>query len=293
MNRKKMKKLMGSCLLLLSLMLISTFSVSAATKNPTKVNLRIGSSRQNVYKSYDVTGDSKVDQFNIALGLNGKIDKKDSNGYYNNIFISINDKTYIMKSATYFYGAKASLYTLANGKPYLYIDAITDNDYHAVCGLFNYDKSKKKMVTAVNFTTLFNGYAARCSGDIVKISGNTIKVRYGLMCYSLGGCTITYNYTYKNGKLLRTSYYGTLVNISKGQHLTKLLTAKRTLTAYKAPGTTQKAFTIKKGGPVKIMQVWRKGNSMYIKLMYGGSYGWIKAATANTSQQFSDVVYVG
>lgn len=295
MNEKKMKKFFGICLFLAGMMLLSLLPVNAASRvtNPRKVKLNIGSERQNVYKSYDITGDGVVDQINVAVGYGNKIDQKDSNGYYNRFFVSINDKTFILKSSSYFYGARAILYTLPNGKPYLYLDAVTDNDYHAVCGLFNYDRSSKKMVTAVNFASLFNGYAGGCSADIIKINGNTFTVRYGMMSYSLGGCTVEYNYAYKNGKLLRTSYYGKLVNISKGQTNTKLLTAKRNLTAYSMPGTNKKAFTIKKGAPVKIMQVWKKGSSMYIKLMYGGRYGWIKAAGINTPQQFSDVFYAG
>lgn len=72
-----------------------------------------------------------------------------------------------------------------------------------------------------------------------------------MMSYSLGGCNIDYNYTYK------------------------------------------KAFKIKKGGSVKIMQVWKKNTSLYIKVKYRNKYGWIKAAGINTSQQFSDVAYAG
>lgn len=290
-EKKKMRKLLGACLLMLGMMVISVFSVSAAS-NPRSVNLRVGSSRQNVYKSYDITGDRQVDQINIAVGSGNKIDKKDSNGYYNRIFVSINDKTYILKTG-YFYSARAKLYTLSNGKPYLFLETSSDNDYHEISGLFSYDRSKKKIVTAVNFTSLFNGYAGRSSGTIVKMSGNTITVRYGMMSYSLGGCNIDYNYTYKSGKLVRTSYYGKLVGISKKQGTSNVLTAKRNLTAYTAPGTTRKAFTIKKGGVVKIMQVWKKDTSLYIKVMYGSKYGWIKAAGVNTSQQFSDVVYAG
>lgn len=291
MNGKKMKKLLGACLLMLGMMIISTFSVSAAS-NPRSVNLRVGSSRQNVYKSYDITGDRQVDQINIATGYGNRIDKKDSNGYYNSIFVSINDKTYILKTGC-FYSAKAKLYTLSNGKPYLFLETSSDNDYHDISGLFNYDQSKKKLVTAVNFTSLFKGYATRSSGTVVKMNGNTITVRYGMMSYSLGGCDVDYNYTYKNGRLVRTSYYGKLIGISKEQGKANVLTAKRNLTACTAPGTTRKAFTIKKGGSVKIMQVWKKDASLYIKVMYGGKYGWIKAAGLNTSQQFSDVVYAG
>ena len=291
MNEKKMRKLLTACFLMLGMMIISAFSVSAAT-NPKSVNLRVGSSRQNVYKSYDITGDRQVDQINVAVGYGNKIDKKDRNGYYNCIFVSINDRTFTLKTG-YFYSLKAKLYTLSNGKPYLFLDTTTDNDYHELSALFNYDSSKKKLVTALNTTSLFSRYAGRSNGTIVKMSGNTITVRYGMMSYSLGGCSIDYNYTYKGGKLVRTSYYGKLVSISKREGKSNLLTARRNLTAYTAPGTTKKAFTVRKGGAVKIVQVWKKDNSLYIKVMYGSKYGWIKAAGVNTSQQFSDVVYAG
>lgn len=291
MNKKKRKKIIGVCLLLLGMMVISVFSVSAAS-NPKSVNLRVGSNRQNVYKSYDITGDNQVDQINIAVGYGNKIDKKDSNGYYNNIFVSINDKTQILKTG-YFYSARAKLYTLSNGKPYLFLETSSDNDYHEISGLFSYNRSKKKIELATDFTSLFNGYAGRSAGTIVKMSGNTITVRYGMMSYSLGGCNIDYNYTYKNSKLVRTSYYGKLISISKKQENSNILTAKRNLIAYTAPGTTRKSFTIKKEGSVKILQVWKKNTSLYIKVLYGGKYGWIKAAGINTSKQFSDVVYAG
>ena len=291
MNKKKMKKILGICLLLFGMMVISVFSVSAAS-NPKAVSLRVGSSRQNVYKSYDITGDRQVDQINIAVGYGDKIDKKDSNGYYNSIFISINDTTQILKTG-YFYSARAKLYTLSNGKPYLFLETSSDNDYHEISGLYSYNSIKKKVETAVNFTTLFNGYTGRSSGTIVKMNKNTITVRYGMMSYSLGGCSIDYNYTYKNGKLVRTSYYGKLISISKRQGNSNVLTAQRNLSAYTAPGTAKKAFTIPKGRSVKIMQVWKKNTGLYIKVMYRGKYGWIKAAGINTSQQFSDVAYAG
>ncbi|MGO4946783.1 hypothetical protein ACTQ50_10360 [Blautia sp. Sow4_E7] len=288
MNKKKM---LGIWLLLLGMMVISVFSVSAAS-NPKSVNLRVGSNRKNVYKSYDITGDHQPDQINIAVGYGNKIDKKDSNGYYNNIFVSINDKTQILETG-YFYSARAKLYTLSNGKPYLFLETLSDNDYHEISGLFSYNRSKKKIETAIDFTSLFNGYAGRSAGTIVKMSGNKITVRYGMMSYSLGGCSIDYNYTYKNDKLVRTSYYGKLISISKRQGKPNVLIAKRKLVAYTVPGTKKKAFTIKKGGSVKIMQVWKKTTSLYIKVKYESKYGWIKAAGINTSQQFSNVVYAG
>lgn len=291
MNEKKMKKILGICLLLFGMMIISSFSVNAAS-NSRSVNLRVGSSRQNVYKSYDITGDRQADQINIAVGYGNKIDKKDRNGYYNSIFVSINDKTQILRTG-YFYSARARLYTLSNGKPYLFLETSSDNDYNDISGLFSYNNSRKKIETAVDFTSLFNGYVGRSSGRIVRMSKNTITVRYGMMSYSLGGCSIDYNYTYKNGKLVRTSYYGKLINISKRQKNSNILTAKRNLSAYTAPRTNRKAFTIKKGGSVKIMQVWKKNSNMYIKVKYRNKYGWIKAAKINTSQQFSDVAYAG
>ena len=291
MNKKKMKKILGVCFLLLGMIVISAFSVNAAS-NPKSVSLRVGSSRQNVYKSYDITGDHQVDQINIAVGYGSAIDEKDSNGYYNSIFVSINDTTQILKTG-YFYSARAKLYTLSNGAPYLFLETSSDNDYHEISGLFSYNSIKKQIETAVDFTSLFNDYAGRSSGSIVKINKNTITVRYGMMSYSLGGCNIDYNYTYKNGKLVRTSYYGKVISISKKQESSNVLTAKRKLRAYTAPGRARKAFTIKKGGSVKIMQVCKKNTILYIKVMYKGRYGWIKAAKIDTSQQFSDVAYAG
>ena len=174
MKKKKMKKILSVCLLLLGMMVISVFSVSAASK-PRSVTLRVGSSRQNVYKSYDITGDSQVDQINIAVGYGDEIDKKDSNEYYNSIFVSINDKTQILKTG-YFYSARAKLYTLSNGKSYLFLETTSDNDYHEISGLFRYNNIKKEIETAVDFTSLFNGYAGRSSGTVVKINKNDSKV---------------------------------------------------------------------------------------------------------------------
>lgn len=162
-----MKKILGICLLLFGMMVISVFSVSAAS-NPQSVNLRVGSDRQNVYKSYDITGDHQVDRLNIAVGYGSNIDQKDSNGYYNSIFVSINDETQILNTG-YFYSAKAKLYTLSNGKSYLFLETSSDNDYHEISGLFTYNNIKKKIETAVDFTSLFNGYVGRSSGTIVKM----------------------------------------------------------------------------------------------------------------------------
>ena len=94
-----------------------TVRVSVKRFNSTTVTLR----PDRTYRDYDITGDQKKDTLLVRqIGHNGYA--------YDNLEIYVNGKKQPLSThLNYFFDTKIKLYTLENGKPFLYIDAAGDN----------------------------------------------------------------------------------------------------------------------------------------------------------------------
>lgn len=91
--------------------LLPAETTSAA--NPAMVTLKMNKT----YTGYDVTGDKKKDKIVVKPGGY-------SYGAYKSLAVYVNGKKQTLTgNDLYFYGLSIKLYTLSNGKPFLYIDA--------------------------------------------------------------------------------------------------------------------------------------------------------------------------
>lgn len=238
------------------------------------------------YKSYDITGDQKKDTFYIKT-------ISDEYGNFKTAVVSINGKAVWQIKNKHFYDMKAKLITLSNGKPFLYLYAVADNGGGPVCGLFQYKSGKLRQV--INFKTLFKDYGMHQNGDIVKIGKDRVTARFYVMSYSLGPSYVDYTYVYQSGTLKRTSSTGSFY-FTSGKN-TRTLTVNKAMSAYKTAGSSNRAFTLKKGSQVTLGKCWVNSGRVYLQVKYNGKYGWIKALNkapqTNNDKQFSNVQYAG
>lgn len=257
--------------------------------NPQIVKLRTNKT----YKSYDITGDKKKDTIKVKIHKNSRYD------YYDSLTVTVNGKNaYSFKNQFFYAGPYDNvdiiLYTLKNGKPFLYLYAQADNGDGPVCGVFQYKSGKLKEI--INFQTFFKDYGIHQSGEVVTINGNSITVRYYVMSFALGPCYVTYNYLYKNGTLCRTSNTANFEKIYSYGKITNTFISNKMITAYTSVSAKRKAFTMKKGAIVQVDKCYCNGKSFLIRVKYKGKYGWIKAQKGyldEKNRQFSNVTYAG
>ena len=288
MKSKKIDKLWELIIfLLLALTVIVARPVKAA--GSTRVDLRTG----HTYRYYDVTGNGKNDKFAVKAATTSAYT---GNGYYDTVNIYVNGKK---QSISYkkapFYRLNATLYIFDNDKPLLYLGAKSDNDHKYINGILKYENGKWKYL--LDMTKVFGNYKQYARGEVISNSGKDLKVRYEIMCWTLGFCRVDYTYTYEKGGLKRKSSYGKIVNYFALDSGKGKLTANKTIRAYKECGDGEIAFVLRKGKKVTV-QKWRyTGGKLYIQLKYGTKTGWINGQKQKrfvTSEQrlFSNLPYV-
>ena len=281
---KKTSKLFAA--MILTLICAVGIGASAFAANPTSVTLKPGKT----YKSYDITGDKMPDT--IVISQKKHLYEGEDTGVYKGMRVLVNGKQVYALNDFYFY-LQTKLYTLDNGKPFLYIDATSDDYGVTACGLFRYQSGALKQVVD------FHKVALKCGegqGADVKVKGNTFIADYGLETYSFSQARVRYYYKYTNGTLKRTSSIGSFWEIGF-KTAPRSLTTRIKLTAYKSQTSDRKAFTIPAGKSIRIDKCYWNKNYMRFRVWYNGRYGWVKAATStyeknnvgSFSRQFKNV----
>lgn len=281
-SKENNKLLEIAIILLMALAVMIVHPVKAAAS--TRVDLREGQT----YTCYDVTGDGKSDRFSVrAVGQ----------GYYNAVYIDVNGSRQCIKPKNVnapFYSLTARLYIFDNGSPLLYLGAESDNDHKYINGILKYENGKWKYL--LNMTNIFGNYKQYTRGEVISNSGKELKVRYEVMCWTIGFCRVDYTYVYENGILRRKSSFGQLINYQT-RYGSDILTANKTIRAYKGYGTGGTAFVLRAGNNVTVRK-WRyTGGKLYIQLKYGTKTGWItgqqaKQFVTSEQKQFSNAPYV-
>lgn len=176
-------------MLILGLGLIKTHPVSAVSSIP--VDLETGY----IYTYYDVTGDGRKDNFTVkAVSLDTYYT---GDGYYNAVYLCVNGKGQYIKLKNMqmpFYSLKARLYIFDNARPLLYLSAKSDNDHKFINGILRYENGRWKYL--LDMTKAFGDYKQYARGEVIDNSGNNLKVRYEVMCWTIGFCRLDYTYTY-------------------------------------------------------------------------------------------------
>ncbi len=276
-----------TCACICLLFLLHPQSVYAA--NPAAVTLKEGKT----YTGYDITGDRRNDRISMDLYKNNSYDM------YDTVKISINGHTAYSLRSDPFFEYKTILYTLSNQKPFLYVYCIADNYDGPVCALFQYQSGKLKKV--IDFQNMFPGCGSHCYGEVLKVSGNSIKAEFYVMSYTIGPSHYRYNYSYKGGTLKRTSTIGTLFFSRSMSGKKNTFTANKRIALYTSANAKKVSFFLNRKDTIKFDRIYRGSYGTWLrgKCTRGGQKGksgWIKCLTRPLyypNHLFSDVGYAG
>ena len=194
-----------------------------------------------------------------------------------------------------FYSLKATLYIFDNARPLLYLSAKSDNDHKFINGILRYENGRWKYL--LDMTKAFGDYKQYARGEVIDNSGNNLKVRYEVMCWTIGFCRLDYTYIYKNGVLKPASSYGKIIDYRTRYNGDRTIIANKSIRAYKKCGGGGTSFVLRKGNKA-VVQKWRyTGGRLYISLKYGSRTGWIngqkqKNFVSSEQQWFSNLPYV-
>lgn len=126
----------------------------------------------------------------------------------------------------------------------------------------------------LDMTKAFGNYKQYARGEVISNNGNDLRVRYEIMCWTIGFCRVDYAYVYENGVLRCKSTFGKLIDYQT-RYGSDILTANKTIRVYKSYGKGGTAFVLRKGSNVTV-QRWRyAGGRLYIKVKCGTKTGWI------------------
>lgn len=259
--------------------------MAAKAANPTEAVLE----PNKLYKNYDLTGNGKKDKIKI---------KTSKDNYYKTVSIIINGK----RRAVYkdVNDITVKLYTLKNGKPFLYLWLVEEDWEGPVCGIFQYKSGKlKQVVNCRNFFVPKNGYEYGYSvhGSDIKAKGNTMTVDFWLMSKTVGGMSCRYRFAYKNGTLKRTSGQTSSVKVNAAES-TGILTAAKNIKVYTTPTGKKVRYTLKAGKRIKVIGAYVKSGkfSLKVKNLSTGKTGWIKCLKewpSDSRPPFREVIYSG
>lgn len=240
---------------------------TAEAANPTEVTLE----PNKVYTTYDVTGDRKNDIVRI----------KTENDLYgiNKVSMLINNKTFVISKDVCLY-INAKIYTLKNGKPFIYLFLEYDNETGPVCGIFQYKSGKlKQVVNCLEFFGKSGQYGYDVSGAVERVKGNKITIKFGIMSYTLGYSKYLCEFVYKSGTLKRVS---SQVSITPP---IGTLTTQKNIKVYMKPTGKKAAYTLKAGKRVKVTGVYVKSGKFSIRIndVSTRKTGWIKCLKKHPS----------
>ncbi len=256
-----------------------------AQAQPSSVRLTVG----RTYTQYDITGDKKPDRLRITAAR--------SNPYcYNAYHVYINGKKVLSKEHTYVLNFDIRRLELKNGKVYLALVPGIDNGDSPGAAIYQYKNKRLQKAIALDTMSKIGNHN---NIEDIRVSGNKIRVKHGVMSCSLGSVGFWLDHQYKNGRFLQkaaeTKLTHTMLPYTGKTHWT----ANRSMKISKTPGGRQTA-TLKKGQKVKIDQIYlnAKHTKIYLHVkIKGGRSGWIKGLTSFPSPTgntlFQEVQYAG
>ena len=255
-------------------------------KNPSVVKLKLNQT----YSKYDVTGDGKADKIRIGCYKNDEY-------CIEGLKITINGRTVLSKKNSLYYRLCAKLCTLQNGKVFLYVYNPYNNEDADICALFQYQNGKLKKCIDMNKFYGSNDLGYHTKGEVKSVKGNKITVEIYQQTYQLGGMSVTFDYKYSKGKLIKDGIKAKKYQIWAYKE-NGSLTASRNMTVYQNVGCSSKAFTLSTGQKIKILGVYCKSGNMMIKIkrISDGKTGYLKCIKKFPSSgdaPFYEVAYAG
>lgn len=282
-GRSYAKKIMLGMVLILAALLVAPRPVEAkASVKKLKVN--------KTYKGYDMTGDKKADTFRVS----GDIVDNGTYKHYKGYAVYLNGKKVLSKTS-YILDFKIYRLELKNGKVFLAFVPLVENGDVFGAAIYQYKSGNlKKLLDLYNMQKI--GYHNNVSK--ISVSGNTIRVKYGVMSYSLASIGFSLDYQYKGGKLIQKSTQTKLTESIIKLQKKSYWTAKRSMKLLnKVDG--KKIATITKGKKVKIDKIYlnAKHTKIYLHVkVKGGRSGWVKGLTKYPEygrELFEEVMYAG
>lgn len=239
------------------------------------------------YKAFDVTGDGKKDSFRIKQSdVYG--------GVYTRCQLLVNGKVAYQVRGDY-YSTSSKLITLSNGKKYLYLYNVCDNNDGPICAVLKYKNGK--FVKVVDFRKLFAKHGSHSFGMVTGVNGNTIQVRAFTMSYILASSDYGLQYVYSGGTLKQKTKVARLLGAYPDGKKTRCFTVKKAFNVYSSTSMSAVAFKLKKGDKIMINQCRITSNYMLLQIKFGKKTGWIKAAQkpSNTlgPELFENLYYAG
>lgn len=237
---------------------------NAQAANPQEVDLT-GS----YYTSYDITGDGVNDTIQIRKRQMTSIG-------YDNFSIMINGQEAIyLTHDYYFYEDYVKLYTLQDGTVIVYVYLQGDNG-DGPCALYVYGDGTLNRL--LDFQTFFR-YGSHNTGEVLKVSGNRLKVKFFSMSQAFAGIDLKYTYQYKNGRLAPVTKYGKVKvykNYKYGRG--KKVTARKSFWLYKSATSSKKKIRVNKGQKFRVEECYVNGSKVRFKVkLTNGRTGWVKS----------------
>ena len=237
-----------------------------------------------VYSSYDFTGNGKKDRFKFKpCGKNGD--------YYNKIEISVNGKIAYQQSGDYYYNTTLKLLTLSNGKKFLFVNTVGDNEDGPLKAVLQYKNGK--YVKVLDFNKILGKHGGHHNVYVSSVKGTAVTFKVFLMSWSVGNSYYSMQYAYQSGTLKQNSSAARLISVNLIRGNTRTLYVNKTINVYTTASTNQRAFVLHYGDKVTIDQCRISSTRMLLRVKYGNRYGWIIAASKypvyQSDKQFQEV----
>ena len=238
--------------------------------------------------TYDLNNDGKKDAITV-------VQPSSQNNFSGKLYIN-GKKLYEFPKKKFNLGCRYRIITLKNGRRFILLTAEGPNPGISDDILLQYtSKAKiKKIFSFQSALKIFGGSGLITQNPqktSIKVSGNTVAIAYQKMLWTTGGIDLDFKFSYKNGTLKRTSYYGNV----NGTY--RRITSKNIQT-YKTINKNNKAIVFKKNTTVYVKKYYLKGTKMWLQLRDSkGRVGWISCLTKNPggakSPIFSNGFYAG
>jgi len=280
------KEIILICSMLLVFVISLSISINADAAEKQLIKLEDG----HAYLSYNIKDnpsgkndclrvDSYSDHFTIWLDEKYTWYWEDEIGY-------IPYRGYIDKTNFY-------LYLLSDGSKYIGVSAINDVGNEIFHSIFKYIPGEEyyayydepprrrpgKFVKALDVTKLLKGSISGMGSTSypVKVSGNTITIKFNTGITSSGIYDFNVNYRPSGNKLKATEdkYKLTLKNKSNGSK-SKTFKVLKKFKTYKKVGSKKVSYTTKVGEKLKVVKICPKSKNAYVLLKRtSGKTGWV------------------
>lgn len=288
-----MKRISG-VLLTIVMLIVCVFGLSttAYASASYKTIVDEGSSSKYSFK-VDMNGDGKADSIVATFGAT-------TDNWKRIVTVKMNGEKVLSLSADNFYSMRIQYVNLSKNAQFLYFHGYGDSRMPSIQALFRYDKSKKKMVKALNLMTHL-GTAQK----IVSVGTNSVTFSNGCAIACAGRVSWKFTYVYSGGKfsLKSPTAAAKYANASyvKGDGYDKYFAkskykAKKAFTVYSDLGGTKKAYNVKEGQVLQLKKIRYYKKGLYLQFANAaGKTGWIHGyqtyGTGNSDNVPYDLFY--